>query len=294
MDLSTKIAGIELKNPFMNGSGVLSSPKYLKEIEEFGFAAGVTKSATKEPQTGNAPPTIIDISPGITLNRVGLSNPGVDSLVKELSGYTYKIPIIGSAAGYLIEEYVYVAKVLESSLAVKLIEINPACPNINGDIACFDKEFLEKLLDKLDNELSKPYSVKLAPFTNFRELREIIRIIEKSKAQALVLTNTLPVRMDHQGIMYNWGQSGKSLLGLSLRNVYEASQCTDLDIIGCGGVGGPKDAIEYIRNGAKAIQMATILNQGLGEKIVKILENGILNYMIKNDYKSLEDFRESK
>lgn len=291
MDLSTKIAGIELKNPLMNGSGIFNTPKHLTDIEKFGFGAGVSKSLTKEPRAGNTFPTIIELFFGCTLNRVNLANPGVDAFVQELNQYEYKIPLFGSAAGSTDEEYIYVAKVLESSSAIKLIEINLACPNTGEDILCFEKEFLEELLKKLDKEISKPYSVKLAPYTNFKDLRKTIEIINNSKAKAIVLTNTVPVRMDYKGEMYNWGQSGKSIFGLSLKNVYEAHKYTKLDIIGCGGITGHASAIDYIRNGAKAVQMATILNTVSGADIVKILERGILKYMQEKNYTTIEDFR---
>ncbi len=294
VDLSTKIAGTELKNPFMNASGVFTLPKNLKDLEEFGFGTVVTKSLTEKPRTGNPSPTKIEYAPGIFLNRMGLPNPGVDSFVKELNNYEYNIPIIGSATGFSIDEYIYVAKTLGSAPAIKLIEVNTSCPNTDQDIACFDKVFLEELLTRVDEELTKPYSVKLSPFTNFKDLRETIKLIEKHKAKAIVLTNTIPVRLPYEGKMYDWGQSGKSIYGLSLRNVYEASQCTDLDIIGCGGVSGPKDVITYLRNGAKAVQMATIIELGMANKIVSILENGVSNYMQTNNCKSLEDFRTSK
>lgn len=291
MDLSAKIAGTELKNPFMNGSGIFNTPKHLKDIEKFGFAAAVSKSLTKEPRAGNTSPTIIDFFPGCTLNRVNLANQGVDTFVQELCDYEYKIPLVGSAAGFSVEEYIYVASILQSSPAVKLIEVNLACPNTDGNILCFEKEFLEELLSRLDKELSKPYAVKLAPFTNFKDLRKTIEIIEGSKAKAIVLTNTLPVRMDYKGKMYNWGQSGKSIFGLSLRNVYEAHKHTKLDIIGCGGITGPASVIDYIRNGAKAVQMATVLNTVSGTDFVKTLEAGISKYMQDKNYFTIEDFR---
>lgn len=272
VDLPARIAGIELKNPFMNASGVFTLPKNLKDLEEFGFGAVVTKSLTKEQRTGNAPPTKIEHAPGIFLNRMGFPNPGVDAFVKNLNNYEFDIPIIGSATGFSVDEYIYVAKTLESAPAIKLIEVNTSCPNTDQDIACFDKIFLEELLTKLDGELEKPYSVKLSPFTNFRDLKETIKLIENHNAKALVLTNTIPVRLVYGGNIYNWGQSGKSILGLSLRNVYEASRYTNLDIIGCGGISGLEEAMLYLCSGAKAVQMATILERGVADKIIKIFE----------------------
>jgi len=275
VDLSTEIAGVELKNPFMNASGVFTEIENLKTLEGYGFGALVTKSLTEKQRTGNVPPTKIEYATGVFLNRMGLPNPGADAFVKNLNKYEFNVPVIGSATGFSIDEYIYVAKTLELAPAIKIIEVNTSCPNTDQDIACFDKIFLEELLTRLDGELKKPYSVKLSPFTNFRDLKETIKLIEKHKAKALVLTNTIPVRLSHEGIIYNWGQSGKSILGLSLRNVYEAAQYTDLDIIGCGGISGPNDVRAHIKNGAKAVQMATIIERGVADKLVKILEKGL-------------------
>lgn len=295
MDLSTKIAGIKLRNPFMNASGVLSStPETLKRLEKNGFGALVTKSLTKKPKSGNTNPVCVDYTPDCFINKMGLPNPGVCNFVEELKEYEFNIPIIGSVTGSSVEEFLYVAKELESSPAVKLLEINISCPNTDGDIICFEKDYLYGILKALDKEIDTSYSVKLSPFTNFKDLIKTIEIINQSEASALTLTNTIPVRVElipEFEIPIDGGQSGKSILGLSLRNVYEASRCTDLDIIGVGGISGPNDAISYIHNGAKALQVGTHLKHGMLELIIPNMKRGIIEYMQNKGYKSLEDFR---
>ena len=303
MNLETRIAGITLKNPVIKASGVNdSNALQIKEIENRGFAAAVYKSTKAKGSAGNAEPTLHEFSKDCLLNRKGLPNAGAVNTVAELNKATYNIPIFGSVAGSSIKEYFYVAAVLEYAPSIKVNILNLSCTNTGNDVICYDLKFTKNLFKYLEGVLSKPYLVKLAPYNDFVKLRKTIDIIAASEAKGIVLTNTKPVRIEPdpwKRIAYNWGQSGPSIHGSSVRDIQEAyvyiqNNKLDLDLIGCGGVRNGDDVLRFIHAGAKAVAMVTSLQRGYPYDIINLINNGkkgIIPYMKHWNCKSIEEFR---
>ena len=69
MDLSIEIAGLRLKHPILNGSGTFDAIAARRAfgdvlLEDFPFAAFVSKTITPAPRTGNPPPAFTRRRPG--------------------------------------------------------------------------------------------------------------------------------------------------------------------------------------------------------------------------------------
>ena len=63
-----------------------------------------------------------------------------------------------------------------------------------------------------------------------------------------------------------------------------------LPISGCGGVVEWQDVVKYILAGATTVQISFLVYT-YGYSIIEKLNNGLLEYMIKNGYESIEDFK---
>src|SRR5699024_2566802 len=85
------------------------------------------------------------------------------------------------------------------------------------------------------------------------------------------------------------GLSGPCIKPIALRMVYEASQITNLPIIGMGGISDYKDCLEFIMAGASAIQVGTsnFVDFNTMINIVDDLEE----YMKKEKLESLDEIR---
>jgi dihydroorotate dehydrogenase (NAD+) catalytic subunit len=86
MNISTVLAGIRLKNPLMNASGILGlTSSSLLRMAEAGVGAVITKSIGREPRLGYKSPNIVAVEGGL-INSMGLPNPGVAEYLRLLTG----------------------------------------------------------------------------------------------------------------------------------------------------------------------------------------------------------------
>ncbi len=82
LDLSVKIAGVELKNPVTTASGTFGSGREFGEFIDLNQLGAVTvKGVASIPWKGNPSPRIAETYGGM-LNSVGLQNPGVNEFIK--------------------------------------------------------------------------------------------------------------------------------------------------------------------------------------------------------------------
>jgi len=93
----------------------------------------VLKTLTREPRIGNLrmwkPWTCVQLIPGGSVNKIGLTNPGVEWWCKEIGPWLdfQKFNLVGSIFG-TEEELVEMAQMLNLFDCVGL-EVNPSCPN---------------------------------------------------------------------------------------------------------------------------------------------------------------------
>ena len=278
VDLRTEIAGVRLRNPTMLASGFLDETGgSLLRVYNAGAGAVVTKSIGPEPREGYPNPTIVELDAGL-LNAVGLPNPGMVEFGREVrQAIKGKALVIGSVYGKDAEEYAKVAaKMAETGVAA--IEMNLSCPHTKGlgtEIAQSEeavREFTREVKDAVDI----PVFPKLSP--NVSDIASFAAAAEKGGADGVVAINTvkamaiapelkMPILANRYG-----GLSGPAIRPIGVRAVYDIYEKVDIPVIGVGGVGSGRDALEYIMAGAKAVQVGTALvGQGLGvfERITK-------------------------
>jgi dihydroorotate dehydrogenase (NAD+) catalytic subunit len=126
VSLETKIGAIRLKNPVLVASGTFGHAKEFEKFIDLTKLGGiVTKTITIKPRLGNPPQRIVETPSGM-LNAIGLQNPGAAKFVEEKLPYLrkLKIPVIASAMGYSIEEFVAVIQILEKAGGIDGYELN--------------------------------------------------------------------------------------------------------------------------------------------------------------------------
>jgi dihydroorotate dehydrogenase (NAD+) catalytic subunit len=107
--------------------------------------------------------------------------------------------------------------------------------------------------------------------------------INTVKAMAIDTETTMPILGNKMG-----GLSGPAIKPIAVRCVYEIYECTELPIIGCGGITTWQDAVEFLLAGATALQIGTaIANRGL--KVFKKVTDGLYNYLKRKEFESVEE-----
>jgi dihydroorotate dehydrogenase (NAD+) catalytic subunit len=290
--LEVNLSGLKLKNPIILASGILGvSYSSMKRVFEAGVGAVTTKSIGPKVRWGYKNPSIIELYPGTFLNSVGLGNPGIDEFISEIKKLKqYKIPLIVSVFGDSIESYIEVAKKAEKAGA-DAIELNISCPHAEVSSIGIDKDLTYSLVSSIKKTTSTFLFVKLNP--NVTDIVEIALSAQNAGADAIVAINTLkamaidintkrPILSHGSG-----GMSGKAIHPIAVSMVYNLYKNLQIPIIGCGGISGWKDIIEFFLVGASAVQIGTALYQGT--EILKEMKIGLKNYLQENQYKSISE-----
>jgi dihydroorotate dehydrogenase (NAD+) catalytic subunit len=299
--LKTEISGVKFENPLILAAGVMgSTASSLNWILDSGAGGVVTKSFSKEPNTGYKNPTTVAVEGGI-INAIGLSNPGVENFKKELELINKtniagkKNVVIASIYGSTPEDFSYLAQEIKSF--VDMIELNISCPHaMSGCGAAIgqDPNLTYEIVKAVKNTKPKiPIITKLTP--NVTDLIEIAKSSEKADADALTLINSLGPGMKidinaRKPILSNkfGGMSGPAIKPIAIRCVYDAYTNCDIPIIGVGGISNYKDVVEFLYAGASAIQIGTsIMYEGI--EIFSTIASDLKKFMETNGFKSIEE-----
>jgi dihydroorotate dehydrogenase (NAD+) catalytic subunit len=265
-DLSTRIAGITMRNPVLVASGTFGYGAEYRPVFDIGrLGALVTKGLTLKPCAGNPPPRIWETPAGL-LNAIGLQNPGVDVFIDDILPVmrSYGIPVIANIAGFTGEELVALAGRLDAS-GVAGLELNISCPNVKaggmalGTDACLAASVVAEVV----RATSLPVIVKLTP--NVTDIASLARAVVDAGASALSLINTLlGMAIDVDAARpalgnVTGGLSGPAIRPVAVRAVWQVARAVDVPIIGMGGICTGRDALEFIMAGASAVAMGSAL-----------------------------------
>lgn len=283
-ELEVNLAGIRLRNPLMNASGVLSnSASLLRRIASAGAGAVVSKSMTIGARQGHDNPTYVKLKCGV-LNAMGLPNPGYENMVRELGGLgDLHVPIIASIAPADEKEAKTMSKAVEA--VAQAIELNLSCPHATklGYEVGEDLALAKRILEGAKASTSKPVFVKLSAIRdNCLSLAQ-----ELGSADGFVVANTIramaidvsarrPVLSAEFG-----GLSGYPLHPIVVGLLYELHEVTDRPLVGTGGVESWDDAVELMLAGARAVQIGSALAGDL--RLFQEIKAGMAEYLKKHD-----------
>jgi dihydroorotate dehydrogenase (NAD+) catalytic subunit len=292
--LAVEIAGLRLRSPTMNASGVLGmSASLLKRVYNSGAGAVVTKSLGPAARPGHINPTVVEVEGGL-LNAMGLPNPGVEGYLNELSELKVEgVPVVASFFASTVEEFQSDAKMLARAGADAL-ELNLSCPNVGGEpgMCAADAISVKRITRSVKDSVNIPVFVKLSP--NVSDIASIAVSAENGGADAITAVNTLKamaIDIDfRRPILTNvtGGLSGPAIKSVALRCVWEIAEVVKVPIIGCGGVANWRDAVEYILAGASAVEIGTaVMNHGF--EVYEKVNDGMANYLEENGFGSVSE-----
>lgn len=292
LSLAVDLAGLRLRNPVMNAAGVLGiSSRLLRRVYEGGAGAVVTKSLGPVPRNGHRNPTLVSVEGGV-LNAMGLPNPGADYFVEAIRELKRDgVPVVASFFGASIEEFRDVAGVL-SDAGANALELNCSCPNVEEEMGMLGADCVntERVTAAVKEAARPPVFVKLSP--NVTDIAEIARAAERGGADAITAVNTLKgmaVDVDlRRPVLTNvtGGLSGPALKPVALRCVWEVAGAVEIPVIGCGGVSGWRDAVEYLLCGASAIEIG-IGAMEKGFDVYGEVAEGIRRYLDENGFREV-------
>jgi len=292
--LAVEIAGLRLRSPTLNASGVLGmSAPLLKRVYDSGAGAVVTKSLGPAARPGHINPTVVEVEGGI-LNAMGLPNPGVEGYLEELRDLKHEgVTVVASFFASTVEEFKVGAEAL-CGAGADALELNLSCPNVGGEpgMCAADAVSVERITAAVKQVAKSPVFVKLSP--NVTDIASIAVAAEHGGANAITAVNTLkamaidadfrcPVLTNVTG-----GLSGSALKPVALRCVWEIAEAVKVPIIGCGGIINWRDAVEYMLAGASAVEIGTgVMYEGF--EVYGKVNAGIERYLEENDFGSVKE-----
>jgi dihydroorotate dehydrogenase (NAD+) catalytic subunit len=261
------LCGIELKHPVINASGTydaIAARKVFGDelLEDFPFAAFVSKTITPEPRVGNEPQRIWETPAGM-INSIGLPNKGLEGFLSEDLPQLAELPVplIVSVMGTSREEFERLLRGVAERNEVAAIELNVSCPNVHSGLIVGEQPAeTEALLGALRPLTEKPLIVKLTP--NVADPGAVGVGAEQGGADAVSLINTLKASAyDAAGRPAlgagHGGLSGPAVRPIALHQVRAVATAIELPVVGMGGICNGADAFEFLAAGAAVVAVGT-------------------------------------
>ena len=302
-EMDVWFADLHLKNPCIIASGPLTStPEKIMMAEKAGAGGVVTKMAIPEP---------MDKKMRAWIHTSGLFSPSDERLpvkkaVKLVSAVrkSTDLAIISNILAFDVDSWVGLAVSMENAGA-HAIEINMSCPNLPSEGS--DKKFLgqdrkavKKLTKDIVSHVSIPVICKLTPLAE--DIASIAEACRKAGADGVTAINA-PLGAPPLDI-FNGGRpvlpgvnahsfggiTGEWIKPIAMMCIAEIADRVDIQIAGCGGIMGWRDAVEAIMWGATCFQINTAVIMKGFDVIAQIL-NGLEGYMRKMGYSDFDSFR---
>lgn len=277
-DLEREVFGIKFKNPVGLAAGFDKNAEMYKELSDFGFGFIEIGTLTPKPQPGNDKKRLFRLKKDqAIINRMGFNNKGVDVAIRKLK--KNKNVLIGGNIGKnkvtpnekAVDDYIYCFRALFDY--VDYFVVNVSSPNTPGLRELQDKKPLSeillalkeenKIIAKNDSVAPKPILLKIAPDLTDDQLMDIVDIVNETKIDGVIATNTTLSReglaSDKKIVEEAGGLSGKPLRERStevIRFLHQNSKGS-FPIIGVGGIHSAEDALEKLEAGASLVQLWT-------------------------------------
>ncbi len=267
---------MKFKNPVGLAAGFDKDAKLFDELSAFGFGFIEIGTLTPKGQEGNPQPRLFRLPQDESLiNRMGFNNQGVDVAVERLKRKRSPVIIGGNIGKNKVtaneeaaNDYLLAFEALFPY--VDYFVVNVSSPNTPNLRALQEKEPLTLLLMALEGanqlkQIRKPILLKIAPDLTNEQLDDIVEIVEETKIDGVIATNTT---ISREGLntpnsevekIGAGGLSGKVLRERStevISYLHKKSKGA-FPIIGVGGINSGEDAIEKLKAGATLIQVYT-------------------------------------
>lgn len=295
IDLKTNIGSLELTYPTLMGSGCYGSGEEFESFVDLTQIGGVVlKSVTRQPRLGNPTPRLVQTPAGM-LNAIGLQNPGIEHYlqndVKKFASRPCKV--VGSVAGFSVDDYAYVAEKLGARDEIHALEVNISCPNVaaEGETFACDPKLTAKVVRAVRGVTDKTLIIKLSP--NVTDIASIAREAQNAGADALAVINTVRgMAIDVNAWRPRLGNvtgglSGPAIRPIAVLAVYEVARAVTIPIVGQGGIETTQDALEFFLAGATAISIGTA--NFTDPRVPLRIAEGLREYLSARGLHSLRD-----
>jgi dihydroorotate dehydrogenase (NAD+) catalytic subunit len=266
--MSVDFCGLQLAHPIINASGTFDAIAARRAfgdqlLENFPFAAFVSKTVTVQPRQGNPPPRLWELPAGL-MNSIGLPNKGLDGYLTddlpELAALP--VPLIVNVMGFSRDQVAELVRAFGARDEVVALELNVSCPNVEtGLVIGADPHEVALLLRAVRPLTDKPLIVKLTP--NASDVAAVALAAEQEGASAVSLINTIRGMALDPRSLQPWlggvtgGVSGPSVRAIALAQVYAVRAAVAIPVIAMGGVQRGRDALELLRAGATLVAVGT-------------------------------------
>jgi len=269
--LAVDFCGLKFASPIVLLSGCVGFGEEYTRVEGFSnthVGAIVLKGTTGQPRLGNPPHRVAETPMGM-INAIGLQNPGVQVVVRDILPTLdfSETRFIANVCGSTIDEYVEVTRAFDDS-PIDAMEINISCPNVKEGGVQFGNhpEMSARVVAACRAATKKPLITKLSP--NQTDIRTGARACIEAGTDGLAVINTMmamaidtktrrPVIGNVQG-----GLSGPAIKPIALLKVFQVAEVAAphrIPIIGQGGIASANDAVEFLLAGATAVGVGTAL-----------------------------------
>jgi dihydropyrimidine dehydrogenase (NAD+) subunit PreA len=312
MDLATTFCGVTMPNPFLLASAPPTAFGHLiKRAFTMGWGGAVTKTLKPDGmEISDAKPRFATVK-AKSGEIVGFQNfelvtkRPLQVWLQEIKEIKEQFPVRALIGSIMAE----VDKKQWQDLAYKVekagadaLELNFSCPhgmperNMGAAIGQ-DPELTETITGWVKEAVDIPVIVKLSP--NVTDIALIGKHAARGGADGLAAINTVQsmigVDIHKQeplpsvgGYSTFGGLSGFAVKPIGLRCIAQLNAATNLPLSGMGGIANYEHAIEYLLLGASNVQICTqVMIKGFG--IIQGLTSGLVKYMQKNNYSSVEE-----
>lgn len=262
--LATALGPLSLATPLVGASGTMGSVVEFAEVADLdAYGAATAKSVSFLPWPGRPAPRIAPTEAGM-LNAIGIQNPGAERWLETIGTEIANLstPVIGSAVGYSVDEFVAAATALVRAPIVAL-EVNLSCPNLEGKgMFALSPQDSADVMAAVRQAVSIPLGAKLSP--NALDVGEVASAVANAGADWVTVANTVwgaAIDIERRQPTLSagtGGYSGVAVKPIAIRCVLEVRQALpDFPILGLGGVQTGEDVVEYLMAGCQAVGIGT-------------------------------------
>jgi dihydroorotate dehydrogenase (fumarate) len=304
MDLTTTYLGLKLKNPIVPSASPLSEKvDNIRKMEDCGASAVVLHSLFEEQLVQDRLEMNQHLTHGTDSFSEALSFfPDAPQFSLGPEGYlnhiakakeSVKIPVIASLNGCSAGGWTDFAKKIEQAGADAL-ELN--IYYIPTDISLTAMEVEDtyvEILKAVKSVIQIPVAVKLGPY--FSNMAHMAKKLDEAGANALVLFNRFyqpDFNLDNLEIRPNVLLSTPHALRLPLRWIAILYKRIQADLAATSGIHSAQDIIKMLLAGANVTMLCSVLLK-YGIEQIKAIEKGLVDWMEKNEYESVEQMRGS-
>jgi len=301
INLTTKYAGLNLKNPIIAGSsGLTSSIENIKEIEKAGAGAVVLKSIFEEEITNEYDKILHESKRednyrledldyfDYKIKQDNLNN--YISLIQEAKA-SVSIPVIASINCVSSHEWTFFASKIEKAGADAL-ELNVFLnPSDTSKTSAEKEQLYFDIVEKITSTIEIPVILKISYY--FTNLGTMIQKLSETNIKALVLFNRFfspDIDINANKIIPVNIFSNENELPTSLRWIAIASHNSSCNLAASTGIHSGEAIIKQILAGADAVQITSVMYKK-GISVIKNLLKEIEDYMTEKKYNTISDFK---